>query len=111
MLCIAVRLGTEVRVFTELGAFAVGIDLNPGRDNPWVLTGDFHALRFADRSVDVVYVNSLDHVYELGRVLSEVRQVLKRGGFLLAEIGLGTEEGGSPGFYEELSWGRVDGLL
>ena len=57
-------------MFIDHGAFAVGIDLNPGRDNRWVVIGDFHALQYADASVDVVYTNSFDHVFELERVLA-----------------------------------------
>ena len=111
VLCLAARVGTEVRVFIERGAFAVGIDLNPGRDNRWVVVGDFHALQFADASVDIVYTNSLDHVYELERVLAEVHRVLKPDGAFVAELGLGTEEGGEPGFYEALAWQRADELI
>ena len=42
VLCIAARQGTEVRAFIDRGAFAVGIDLNPGRENRYVVVGDFH---------------------------------------------------------------------
>lgn len=72
VLCIAARQGTEVRAFIDRGAFGIGIDLNPGRDNPYVVAGDFHALQYADGSVQVVYTNSLDHAYELDRVISEI---------------------------------------
>jgi SAM-dependent methyltransferase len=111
VLCLAARSGAEVRVFAELGADAIGIDLNPGPDNPWVVTGDFHALEIADGSVAVIYMNSLDHAFDLGRVLGEIRRVLEPEGVFIAEIGPGTEEGGSPGFYESLTWGRTDGLI
>ncbi len=110
VLCLAARTGAEVRVFAELGAFAIGIDLNPGRRNRWVVEGDFHELQFASGSVDVVYVNSLDHVFDLERVVAEVRRVLKPDGVLIAEIGLGLEEGNSPGFYEALAWRSTDDL-
>jgi SAM-dependent methyltransferase len=111
VLCLAARDGTEVRAFIERGAFAVGIDLNPGSANPWVLVGDFHDLRFADRSVDVVYTNSLDHAFELDRLLAEVKRVLKPDGTFLVELGLGTAEGGGRGFYEALSWTRADEMI
>jgi SAM-dependent methyltransferase len=111
VLCLAARDGTEVRAFIAHGAFAVGIDLNPGRGNRWVVTGDFHRLQYADGSVDVVYTNSLDHVFELDRVLVEIRRVLAPGGTLLVELGLGTEEGGGRGFYEALSWSRAEDLI
>jgi SAM-dependent methyltransferase len=111
VLCLAARVGTEVRAFIDRGAFAVGIDLNPGRDNRWVVVGDFHALQFADASVDVVYTNSLDHVYDIERVLTEVRRVLKPGGTFLVEVGAGSEEGGGAGFYEALAWDRADEMI
>src|SRR5690606_32891810 len=98
-------------VFIDRGAFAVGIDLNPGRENRWVVVGDFHALQFADASVDVVYTNSLDHAFDLSPVLAEVRRVLKDDGDFVVEMGLGVEEGGQPGFYEALSWRRADELV
>jgi len=82
-------------VFIDHGVFAVRIDLNPGRDNRRMVVGDFHALQYADASVDVVYTNSLDHAFELERVLAEVRRVLKPEGTCLVEVGLGTEEGAS----------------
>ncbi|RME29744.1 class I SAM-dependent methyltransferase [Candidatus Parcubacteria bacterium] len=75
-LCLAARLGAEVRAFRRAGFFAVGIDLNPGKRNPWVLPGDFHNLQFANESVDVVYSNSLDHVLDLKQFTREVHRIL-----------------------------------
>ena len=83
VLCLAARTGAEVRAFRERGASAVGIDLNPGPDNPWVIRGDFHALERPDASVDVVYMNSLDHAFDLDALLREIRRVLKSGGVFL----------------------------
>jgi hypothetical protein len=37
VLCLGARLGTEVRALHSLGYFAIGIDLNPGEENPYVL--------------------------------------------------------------------------
>ncbi|MSR35628.1 MAG: class I SAM-dependent methyltransferase [Gemmatimonadetes bacterium] len=111
VLCLAARAGTEVRAFIERGAFAVGVDLNPGRDNRWVVVGDFHGLQYAGVSVDVVYTNSVDHAFELERMLAEVWRVLKPGGTLIVELGLGTDEGGGRGFYEALSWRRPDQII
>lgn len=111
VLCLAARQGSEVRAFIAEGAFAVGIDLNPGRDNRYVMSGDFHDLQFADGTVDLVYTNSLDHAFDLGRLLSEVRRVLTPEGAMICEVGRGTDRGGGPGFYESLSWETVDSLL
>jgi hypothetical protein len=46
-------------------AFSVGIDLNPGPRNGYVLHGDFHNIIFADASIDAVYTNALDHSFDL----------------------------------------------
>jgi SAM-dependent methyltransferase len=110
-LCLAARLGTEVRVFIDLGAFAVGIDLNPGRDNRYVVVGDFHFLQFADESVDVVYTNSLDHAFDLDRIMAEIRRVLRQDGVLIVELGRGTDHGTDVGFYESTSWKSVDDMI
>jgi SAM-dependent methyltransferase len=111
VLCLAARQGTEVRAFIERGAFTVGVDLNPGRDNRYVVVGDFHALQYGDRTVDVVYTNSLDHAFDLDRVIVEIRRVLAPEGRLIVEL-CGTDGGlSSTGFYESLSWSRVDDMV
>lgn len=94
VLCLAARQGSEVRAFIDQGAFAVGIDLNPGPKNRYVVVGDFHELQFADDSVDVVYTNSLDHAFDLERILGEVRRVLGVEGTFVVEANVGGEDGG-----------------
>lgn len=111
VLCLAARQGSEVRAFIEQGSFAVGIDLNPGKKNRYVLVGDFHDLQFADNTVDVVYTNSLDHAFELDRLMAEVLRVLAPGGHFILEIGNGTEADFGRGFFEATSWQTVDDLL
>lgn len=119
VLCLAARQGSEVRAFIDQGAFAVGIDLNPGPKNQYVVVGDFHALQFADRSVDVVYTNSLDHAFDLARILAEVRRVLKADGRFVVEANVGGEEAGAGGAggaaqrgpYEALVWPDAATLL
>ncbi len=110
VLCLGARLGTEVRALIELGYFAVGIDLNPGPGNQWVMHGDFHSLVFADRSVDAVYCNALDHVFDLPRVVGEVARVLRDDGVFVADVLPGFEEGFTPGEYEATHWRTVDVL-
>lgn len=82
-LCLGSRRGTEVRVFNELGIFAIGIDLNPGEDNRYVVTGDASNIQYPDNSVDMVYTNSFDHFLEIDKVLEEIKRVLKPDGLLI----------------------------
>ena len=81
VLCLGARLGTEVRAFIDQGYLALGIDLNPGGNNKYVVTGDFHHLQFSDSSVDIAFANALDHVFDIDKVLAEVCRVLKPGIF------------------------------
>lgn len=108
VLCLAARIGTEVRAFHDVGAFAIGIDLNPGKDNNSVLPGDFHHLIFPDNCVDGVYCNSLDHAFELGKVLREVKRVLKRPGVLLVDA---QEKGLEDDNWTATAWKTVDDLV
>ena len=104
VLCLGARLGTEVKALHKLGHFAVGIDLNPGTDNQHVLPGDFHRVVFPDASLDAVYCNALDHVYDLDRVLGEVRRLLRPEGIFIADIIGGYDEGFYAGNYESVHW-------
>ena len=85
-LCLGARQGTEVEAFLDAGCFAVGVDLNTGKNNKYVVTGDFHNLQFADGSVDVAFTNCLDHVYRPLLFLEEVKRVLKPGGHFIVYV-------------------------
>lgn len=112
VMCLGARLGSEVRAFVDEGAFAVGIDLNPGKANRYVLTGDFHSLQFADDSVDAVFTNSLDHALDLKKVCLEIARVLKADGTLVVEAVAGSEEFPDGfGTWEATAWERVDDLI
>ena len=110
-LCLAARLGSEVKAFLDLGCFAVGIDLNPGKQNPYVLYGDFHNLQFASHSVDFVFTNSLDHAFDIERMAKEILRVLKPSGLLIVEALQGANKGAKPGFFESFWWGSIDELV
>jgi SAM-dependent methyltransferase len=107
VLCLGARLGTEVKALHKLGHFAVGIDLNPGPDNQHVLKGDFHKIVFPDASLDAVYCNALDHVYDLERVLGEVSRLLRPDGIFVIDLISGFEEGLYPGQYESIHWHKA----
>jgi SAM-dependent methyltransferase len=106
VLCLGARIGTECRSFVDLGCFAVGVDVNPGEGNQYVVHGDFHRLQFPDTCVDIVFTNCLDHAYDLNAVIHEARRVLKEQGLFLAEIVRGSRDDGGrePGDYESLWW-------
>jgi SAM-dependent methyltransferase len=111
VVCLGARLGTEVQALHALGYFAVGIDLNPGENNAYVLPGDFHALVFPDGSLDAVYTNALDHVFDLDKVLAEIGRVLHPGGLFVADVLPGYDEGFVPGAYEATHWPTLESFL
>jgi SAM-dependent methyltransferase len=111
VLCLAARIGTEVKAFLDLGTFAIGIDLNPGEKNRYVVHGDFHDLQFAPESVDVVYTNSLDHAFDIDRIAKEALKVLKPDGLLVVEAVQGRDQGVNPGFFESFFWKNIDELV
>ena len=111
VLCLAARLGAEVKAFISCGCFAVGLDLNPGEGNKYVLHGDFHQIQFANDSVDVIFTNAVDHVFNLGIFISEVVRVLKPDGLLIMELLKGRTDGVVPMEYETLSWEMADDIL
>jgi SAM-dependent methyltransferase len=111
VLCLAARIGTEVKSFLDLGCEAIGIDLNPGKDNRYVIQGDFHDLQFPAGSMDVVYTNSLDHAFDIQRIANEILKVLKPGGLLIIEAVQGRDQGIRPGFFESFFWDNIDKLV
>lgn len=98
VLCLGARSGAEIEAFEEVGCRPVGIDLEPM--GPGVIYGDFHRVPFEDRSFDVAYTNSLDHVYDEHRFLQEIARVVKR--ILILEAG-----NGGPQKYESFAWDDV----
>lgn len=87
VLCLAARLGEEVQAFIELGhSESIGIDLNPGPDNKYVIEGDFHNIPFPDNEFDCIYCNCLDHAWELKKVSAECARVIKPKGLLFLDV-------------------------
>lgn len=103
ILCLGARFGGEVRAFTELGALAIGLDLNPGKNNLYVLPGDVHKLQFADKSFDIIYTNILDHIYDVETFFSEIKRVLKNDGVAYFEVNLS-----KPTRYESIDISDLD---
>jgi len=107
VLCLAARVGTEVKSFLDLGCFAVGLDINPGEKNKYVVYGDFHDIQYVSNSADIIFTNSLDHTFDINQLIKEIKRVLKPKGFLILEIfkGVGSD------YYAATSWGRIDDVL
>ena len=107
IVCAGARDGTEVEVWRDLGfAHAIGIDLNPGPENPLVQQGDFNHLPYADETVHLIYSNSIDHSYDFNTLFSEARRVLVRGGYALYEIAVAAE-----GDFEAVAWRRPEDVI
>lgn len=111
VLCLGARLGYEVESFINLGCFAVGVDLNPGKDNKYVVSGDFHKLVWGDNSVDIIFTNSLDHSFNLEDVVIEIKRVLKKGGLMILEVCDGTDEGYEFDIYESVMWKKLSDVV
>jgi SAM-dependent methyltransferase len=111
VVCLAARIGSEVKAFKDVGCFAVGIDLNPGEDNQHVLHGDFHDLQFADSSVDFIYSNSLDHAFDIEKIVKEVKRALRPDGIFLVEAIRGSDEGVAPQDFESFFWESIEDLV
>jgi len=87
ILCLGARLGSEVCAFRELGfENSIGIDLNPGADNKYVVKGDFHKMPFDNCSFDCIYSNCIDHAWNLKKLSKEIHRILKKDGMLILEI-------------------------
>ena len=108
VLCLGARRGEEVRAFTSLGMKAIGIDLNPGKDNPDVQIGDFHDLRhWGPQSFEVVYTNSFDHVYDWERVVDQIHRVITPCGWVILDMMKGWEEGAPAHGRDCFHWSTV----
>ncbi|MFH1225423.1 MAG: class I SAM-dependent methyltransferase [Candidatus Diapherotrites archaeon] len=110
VLCLGARTGAEAKSSLDLGCFAVGIDINPGKENKYVLYGDFHKIQFPAQSADIVFTNSLDHALDFGLLMSEIKRVLKPEGRLIIEIA-DKKEMPCPGYYESAAWESAGDII
>ena len=87
VLCLGARTGAEVAAFRNLGfRESIGVDINPGKNNKYVIKGDFHNMKFEDNSFDAVYTNSIDHAWDLRKLSKEIHRVSKDDSILILEI-------------------------
>lgn len=108
VLCLGARIGTEVKAFIDAECFAVGVDVNPGQNNQYVIPGDFHELVWPDRSIDIVFTNSFDHALDIAKMIQEIHRVLKDGGYLIFEDLCGGKPHSSGGPFESFSFETND---
>jgi ubiquinone/menaquinone biosynthesis C-methylase UbiE len=87
------------------------VDLNPGKGNPLVIAADFHFLPFRSEAMDAAFTNSLDHAFDVERLVRETRRVLKPRGWFVMEAATGSREGRDPGKWESFWWSRIDDLV
>jgi len=87
VLCLGARTGAEVMAFRNLGfPDAIGIDINPGKNNEYVIKGDFNNMNFEDNSFDTVYSNCIDHAWNLRELSKEIFRVSNKNAILILEI-------------------------
>ena len=86
VLCLGARFGEEVLALKKMGyPNTIGIDLEPGHPK-YVIKGDFHNIPFEDGSFDSVYINCIDHAWDIQSLFIEAGRVLKRDGVFILEI-------------------------
>lgn len=110
-LCLGARLGEEVRVLREMGLLAIGVDLNPGPENPYCMYGDFHNLAFRENSFDLVFSNVLDHVHDMDRFMAEVVRIARPDAHVYFYITGGYAESGALDPYGATFWPDNESLV
>ena len=89
VLCVGCRNTVELDLFHAAGVGrVVGIDLvSP---HPGILVMDMHDMSFGDAVFDAVYAShSLEHSFDLGKVLREIERVGRPGAVVGVEVPLG----------------------
>ena len=87
VLCLGARLGEEVAALRAMGFDScLGIDINPGFNNNYVVKGDFNNMPFDDESFETIFTNSIDHAWDLKVLSKEMARVIVPGGRLILEI-------------------------
>jgi len=109
VICLGARLGAEVKAFRQWGYSCIGVDINPGPNNPLVLERDFHTL---DRDLgvfDIAYTNCLDHILDPDRFFRGILTVLTTEGQLI--VLAASAETVKLDKFASLSWDRLTDVL
>jgi len=86
VLCVGARFGEEVKALRDLGHSAIGVDLYPGKNNPYVIEGDASDLPFFEGKFDICFSNIFDHILEIEASIGEIVRVLKSDGILVLHL-------------------------
>jgi SAM-dependent methyltransferase len=87
VLCLGARNGAEVKAFLDLDfKDSIGIDINPGENNKYVIKGDFNNIPFDENSFSNIYSNCIDHILDINIYSEEIYRVLKPEGVLILDI-------------------------
>ncbi len=91
VLCVGCRNALELDRFRERGfEDVVGIDVFSQRED--ILVMDMHQMSFSNDSFDVVYAShSLEHSYDVGRVVREIGRVARDGAVVGVEVPVRTQ--------------------
>jgi len=96
-----------VQVLHDLGfKNAYGIDLTPGPDNKLVRVGDFMHLENDESSLDMIYCNAIDHVFNLDSFFAEHARAIKPDAYVLYDIAI--QQGGA---FESVEWESGEAVL
>jgi len=100
ILCLGARFGTEVEVLRDLGyRNALGFDLEPGPENPFVVPGDFMNIDRKSSSIDMIFCNAVDHAFDLAGFFKEHARILKPSGLAIYDVTMS-----GAGVFEAVQW-------
>jgi hypothetical protein len=83
------RLGTEVVAMRDLGhQNCIGMDLQTkyANDETLVEYGDFMNLKYEDNSIQFVYSNCLDHLYDPKAFIDGLERVMEKDGYAILDV-------------------------
>jgi len=106
IVCLGARTGCEVIGAREAGfKNSIGVDLCPIGDT--VIEADWDILPFDDSSFNNAFTNSIDHVADLGKLVKEIKRVLKPDGIFFMMIVTRSGKKGGPNTFE--NWLEMGG--
>jgi len=76
------------------------------------LYGDFHDIQFPQNTVDIVFSNCVDHVYDIDNFIEQIKECLKPNGYLIIEAWFDSQDVDKfKGFYESFWYSDLSHLI